>query len=148
MVMFSSKKTNQLLYSSLNKLFKSSKILHHVPVKIGDNIYVSNYMICKEEKDWSIWDVETEKCIGVCLSKDGAIAYTRNEISKSPNRQRIKDLDADLAKAENDMIFYKHALKSQDSEQQSSTISRIEQSKAIIDASKKQLRDIIFYNDK
>lgn len=147
--MSQSKKINQLLYKSINKLFKDHRLLKSIPVVIGDSIFISNYVIVKEDHDYSIFDVDTEKCIGVCQSKDGAIAYTRNEISKSGNKNIIKDLDETLSKAENDVRFYMHSLKNtEDDNLQSSTLSRLEESKAIILNSKSQLRDIIFHYDK
>lgn len=147
--MSQSKKINQLLYKSINKLFKDHRLLKSIPVVIGDSIFISNYVIVKEDHDYSIFDVDTEKCIGVCQSKDGAIAYTRNEISKSGNKNIIKDLDKTLSKAENDVRFYMHSLENtEDDNLQSSTLSRLEESKAIILNSKSQLRDIIFHYDK
>lgn len=147
--MSQSKKINQLLYKSINKLFKDHRLLKSIPVVIGDSIFISNYVIVKEDHDYSIFDVDTEKCIGVCQSKDGAIAYTRNEISKSGNKNIIKDLDETLSKAENDVRFYMHSLENtEDDNLQSSTLSRLEESKAIILNSKSQLRDIIFHYDK
>lgn len=147
--MSQSKKINQLLYKSINKLFEDHRLLKSIPVVIGDSIFISNYVIVKEDYDYSILDVDTEKCIGVCQSKDGAIAYTRNEISKSGNKNIIKDLDETLSKAENDVRFYMHSLENtEDDNLQSSTLSRLEESKAIILNSKSQLRDIIFHYDK
>ena len=128
------KRTNQLLYKSLNQLLKNDRLLQSIPIVIGDNIYIANYMIAKEQNDYSIFDVESKKCIGVCLSKDGAIAFARDAISCSGNKKKIKELDAELAKAENDVIFYNHSLtNTEDEKNKSSTLSRLEESKTIME---------------
>ena len=147
--MSQSKKTNQRLLRSINTLFQNHRLLRAIPVVVGNDIYISNFIIAKEESDYAIYDVETKRCIGVCLSKDGAIAFTRDTIAKSGNKKKIKELDAELAKAENDVVFYTYSLSTTEDEiNKSSTQSRLEESKAIIDRSKGQLRDIIFHNDK
>lgn len=132
------KSLDQLLNKTLNK--------NIVPNVQGNTVFLGDFKIKKKQTFYKVIPIGSKQAVWQTQSLLGALAFAKTQSLGQNRRQKIKELDYQYSKYQNDCDHYQHTIKAcDDLTLKHAVYARYDLAKLMLKNTRQQLEKILYY---